>query len=194
LAYIFIGLLAAVVTQKLRPRWTILIIVLVCFEYWPKPWQFMHFPQESIQVYSQVQKNPKIDVLLELPMGNLTTRISLARDQFIDAVYMLSASSLHNKVLLNGYSSFIPPEYTHHVEFITVNFPNADKLATLQSVGIDAILLHRSDFYTPQDFERIKNALLALKVPLISDSPNLALFLLKDWSTAAAVAPARTNR
>ncbi len=188
--FLFLGLICAMVLShidsKFKPRTalnlSLLIIALVTLEYWSKPWTIIPQTEATKSFYSSLDKRADIGVILELPMGNLFSSIVTAKSQFVDTKYMLWASTLHSKKLLNGYSSFTPPQYPKRIEYLSVNFPTRNKLLTLKQWGVDGIVLHQEEFIDPDQFDMIRSKLKLLGVKEVLFENNLALFSLKDYS------------
>lgn len=187
--FFFLGLVCAfileIITRKLLPRHmalvSILIIFLVIIEYSSTPWKFNPIADNVKNFYMALESRKDIKVILELPMGNLYSRIGFAGNQFVEANYMFFASTLHSKKLLNGYSSYAPPQYAVRIEYLTVNFPNTVKLEKLKSWGVDAIAIHKEYFYTQSEYDRLKKQIEELNVSKITEQETLVLFNLRDW-------------
>lgn len=188
--YLFLGLICGLVLKKLtekdkkRTFISLLVMCLVMLEYFQKPWPFYQIPDQTRSFYSSLESRKDIKVILELPMGNLFTPVTLAKNQFVDATYMFWASTLHSKKLLNGYSSYTPPAYIDRIEYLSVNFPTQNKLEQLKLWGVDAIVLHQNEFQRPEQYEEIKFKFNRLGVREITSLDGLILFSLKDWTKA----------
>ena len=190
--YLFLGLVCAItlseILKKVKGQTAlqvgILVVALVALEYMNKPLGVGEFKAEAKEVYAQLNQEQEIEVILELPMGNLFTPIRPAWDQFVDARYMLYAETLHNKRLLNGYSSYSPPLYIKRLEYLSVNFPNALKLKQIQEWGIDAVILHKDEFEQPGEYELIVRRMEDLEVPLLKSTENMSLFKIHAWKLA----------
>lgn len=187
--YLFLGLICAFTLseilsrQKTKNKWILglIIVGLVFVEYVNKPWNFEDFRPEVKTVYSKLNEQNDVEVILELPMGNLFTMIRPAGDQFVDSKYMLYAETLHNKKLLNGYSSYSPPEYIKRIEYLSVNFPTAAKLAQLQKWGVDAVIVHKDEYLQPFQADLIKERMKGLNVTVLEETESLSLFRIRDW-------------
>jgi hypothetical protein len=187
LAFFFFGLISALTLIEFTKYFnklitlfvSLIIIALVTIEYSSVPWKFTPISAEIKNYYSKLQSEKDINVILELPMGNLFGGESFARNQFVETQYMLFTSVLNNKKLLNGYSSYTPPGYPERVMYLTINFPNKPKLKQLKLWGVDAISLHKNEFLNASTYNRIKNELEKLKVEKIEETPSLALFKIK---------------
>lgn len=186
--FFFLGLICAFSLKKLtekqgsRVLWISLLIVgIVIIEYFQKPLQFYQIPNQTRSFYNSLDKREDIKVILELPMGNLFTPYTLSKNQFVDANYMFWASTLHSKELLNGYSSYTPPEYIKRIELVTVNFPNPNKLNQLKNLGVDAIIMHRDEFKDVREFEKMRLNFKALGLEESEAIDGLVLVNLKAW-------------
>lgn len=158
------------------------IIFLVSIEYLNKPLDFQTFTPQDISFYQKLQIDLRIKVILDYPIGNnLDDRIEGSRPVYLDGFYLLLASTLHNKILFNGYNGFIPTEYYQRTEILSVNFPTVNKLEQLKKWGVDAIVLHKDQFQDPHQFETIKTRLGVLGLQVRSDSDHEALYTLYDW-------------
>lgn len=182
--FLFLGIISGLaVTELLKKQkgiiMVITIIIFIILEYSSTPWSYKPVPQDIQKFYAIVQEQKDVNVLLELPMGNLFSRIGLARGQFVDTSYMLYASVLHNKKLLNGYSSYTPVAYPSRIEYLTVNFPNPLKLRILQKWGVGAIAMHKDEFTFPDEYDTLKSNLEKLGVKKVYETPNLVLFSLR---------------
>ncbi|CAN5306464.1 hypothetical protein BH10PAT1_BH10PAT1_2900 [soil metagenome] len=178
LAYLFIAIISAMVVAKKSRVFALIAIFFVILEYSSVPWKYVPIPNNIVNYYSFIQNNPNIKVIIELPIGNLFTPISASNNQFIDTSYMLYESQLHDKKMLNGYSSYTPDAYIPRVEYLSINFPTPSKLDQLKKWGVDAISLHREGFVYPEDFDQIESRLNSLGLKEIYKSDGLALFKL----------------
>lgn len=184
--YFFLGIISALVLTRfedsLKPKTFLVIslalIGLVTLEYSSTPWRFEAIPKQTRDFYTTLNKQKDVDVILEIPMGNLFSRIGLAHNQFVETKYMLFASTLHDRKLFNGYSSYTPPEYAARIEYLSVNFPNPLKLEKLRQWGVDAIIMHKNEFYTQEEYERMKRELEFFGASKIEEKENLVLFKL----------------
>lgn len=187
--FLFLGLISAFCLANLQNCFkgqrklfiSLLIILAVSLEYYSTPWKYALIPEETKAMYAAIESDRDIKVLLEYPMGNLFSRIGLAHNQFVETQYMLYASTLHSKNLLNGYSSYTPVRYPSRIEYLTVNFPNPIKLNQLKKWGVDAIVLHKNEFNTEGDYGRIKSQLELLNLAKIYESADLTSFKLASF-------------
>lgn len=178
------GLTLAKISQKLTSKKALILslslITLVTLEYSSRPWRYQAIPENIKSFYAVLENQNDLKVILELPMGNLFSRIGLAHNQFVETSYMLYASTLHSKKLLNGYSSYTPPAYARRIEYLTVNFPTLAKLRQLKTWGVEAICLHKDEFYTQSEYDRIKKELEDLDLPKLTEQEKLVAFSLKN--------------
>lgn len=189
--YLFLALICAFTFKEILDRHKqkkyfyagVFFICLLCLEYMNKPWIFTEFTPEIKNLYSYLDSQADVKVLLEMPMGNLESNPSLASNQFVDAKYMLYASALHSKSLINGYSSYTPPEYSRRIGYLSLNFPTQSKLEKLKDWGVDAIILHKDEYLHPEDYETIKLRLTSLGVPARFSTESISLFSLVDYSS-----------
>lgn len=180
LGYFFIALVAGISATKLGKTFIFIILAVILIEFSSIPWKYETIPQNVLNLYNFVQKQKDINVLVEMPMGNLFTFVSLADNQFIESSYMLYASQLHSKSILNGYSSYTPIKYPARVEYLSFNFPTPSKIDQLKKWGVDAIVLHKDFFKNKDDYDTIEKGLLRLKVKEIyNDNSGLSVFRIK---------------
>lgn len=132
----------------------VLLTALVLGEYWNKPLEFAEISSQVRSAYEQVQKRADWKVILEYPIGNLISYdYPQARSEDMDARYLLYATTLHDKTLFNGYSGFLPPAYYERANYLSVNFPTPAKLIRAREWGVDAIVLHESEFPDRQSYK-----------------------------------------
>lgn len=184
LAFMFLGLVCAIIALEIlkKPKGNIIVIIfiiIIILEYSSTPWIFKPIPENLRQFYAVLEKQKDVDVLLELPMGNLFSRIGLAKSQFVETNYMLYRATLHNKNLINGYSSYTPVQYPARIEYLSVNFPTSLKLKTLQKWGVGAIAMHRDEFQFADEYDSMKLKLEQLGVEKVYETSTLVLFKLK---------------
>ncbi len=184
LAFFFFGLICALSLIEIEKYFnkktgiiiSLMLITFITLEYSSWPWKFTPISSEVRNYYSVLNNQRDINAILEFPMGNLFRNIGFAENQFIETKYMLWASALHNKKLLNGYSSYTPVSYPARIEYLTVNFPTPGKINQLRKWGIDAISLHKNEFMDPADYNTIKRKLSLLGLHKIEETPSMALF------------------
>lgn len=189
-AYFFLAWIAGLTVARLAPKHHagiigVILVGLVLVEYWNKPLDFLTIDPSTRSLYQSLNERQDIRVLLEYPIGNLISYdYPQARAEDLDARYLLYATILHTKTLLNGYSGFLPAEYYRRANLLSVHFPTDEKLRLLRAWGVDAILLHRDEFRDPSLYEAVREGMLARRVPLIAERPTLALFDLTAWKEA----------
>lgn len=190
--FFFLGIVAALVVNKLMGKLdskraqivALIIIGLVLVEYWNKSWDFMQIPSETKQFYANLEAQKDIKVILELPIGDLFhPELAQSYNQSVDAYYMLYASTLHSKWLINGYSSYTPKPYIQRLEYLSINFPTTTKLETLKTWGVDAIILHKEKYAQEIGYENLVNKLIALGVPQTISNSQTILFDLTKWNS-----------
>lgn len=169
-------------SKQLKPNrlsiLSLVVIGLIAAEYFNKPLQFDKFTKEEIGFYSQLEKMKGVKVILDLPIGNELPNHPLSRATYDDSIYLLLATTLHSKTLLNGYSGLIPKEYYTKTDILTLNFPTKSKLELLKTWGIDAIVLHKEEFSDEHYYYQIKERLNAFGIPPVEETENLSLFKL----------------
>lgn len=159
--------------------WGLIFISLTILEYWNKPLDYTLIPQEKKGFYEKINQDKKIQVILDLPIGNnLPPQYPLSRIEDLDANYLLLASILHNKKLFNGFVSFMPEDHYKKAEMLSINFPTKSKLETLKNWGVDAIILHKEEFKDEHYYYQIKERLIALGITPEAETENLTLFKL----------------
>lgn len=184
-AFFFLSLISAmtlaVITQKVSRNKGIVIgaalLILVLFEYWNKPLAFYQSDLETERFYETLSQRKDIDVVLDLPIGNLIPyTFPQSRAEDLDAHYLLYAAMYHRKNLFNGYIGFLPQRYYERAGILSINFPTNQKLIELRRWGVDGIILHREEFNDKGEYDRIKKALEAKKLPILNETANKILF------------------
>lgn len=189
--FFFLSLIASLTAKEILQRLPrklgyflmVSIILILLAEYWVKPIQFADIPPQLPDVYSLLNSQDHIKVILEYPIGNdLPSDHPYSMLHELNTHYLLYASMFHDKKLLNGFGTFFPPKYKERTIFLTLNFPTRNKLKEIKSLGVDAIILHREEFRQPQDYDVVETKLVSLKLPIIYSTENLALFDLTKWA------------
>lgn len=188
--YLFLMLFCALTISKffknLNPKLSLVIFFLllaaIVGEYWRKPLQYEEFGSQIQALYSKLEAQKEMKVILELPIGNSNTDVyTLASNQFVDSRYIGYATIFHSKKLINGYSSYFPSGYLQRVEYLSANFPNKTKLEAVKEWQVDAIILHQSEYDDSHEYERVRKSFADLKVPLAFEGNGLALYDLRKW-------------
>lgn len=181
-----LGVIASMTTAQIRRHAaTILFIVLVLLEYWNKPLAFYTVSSEEQSFYQTLENQKHIKQILDFPINNrIPPNFSQARNEVLDARYLLPAATLHDKMLFNGYNGFIPDSYFEKTAIISIRFPSPETLIQLKRWGVDGIILHRTELKDPNTFEPLKQQLLQNGASLIAATPDLALFDLTRFQEA----------
>jgi hypothetical protein len=193
--FFFLGLISALTVWKFstinfffrRKILIVLLLTLLIMEYWNKPLDYQMLDNPTRDFYQFLNNQPQIRVIVELPIGNVLPQDNpvygrFARSELNDSRYLVPATIYHNKILLNGYSGYLPSEYSRRAQVLTLNFPNKESLIAIRRWGVDAIILNRTEFKTVLDYNNIGRALISLKVPLLVSTNDLALFDLTKVS------------
>ncbi len=156
----------------------VIFLLIVILEYFNLPVIFQDIPQPTRQFYQYLDSRENIQVIAELPIG-----VGLQDNKIIyrDGPYLLFASTLHSKKLLNGYSGYIPQDYSQKLKLFNTGILTKQKLTVVKKWGVDAIILHKSIFKNLADFEFTKNSLDTLGIPVIKKTQELYLYDLTDW-------------
>lgn len=158
-----------------------LLLVGINMEYYNRPLTYLSISKETKKFYEVLNRQKYINVILDLPIANLTVNVTKRRIEYLDAHYLLYATILHNKKLFNGYQAYAPLLYYERAGLLTLDFPSLETLRQARSWGIDAIILHRDEFNQPADYYLIRSELHRLKVPEIEEIGGLALFDITKW-------------
>jgi hypothetical protein len=165
-------------------RWLIggVVITLMLVEYWNTPLHFTYISDQMKSFYARLEAQSQIKVIVDLPIANIfPADVKGARYIDLDSQYMLWATVLHSKKILNGYSGFIPDEYYKRADLLSFNFPSPVKLSLLRKWGVDGIVLHRSEFSEPADYDLLRKQLKVLQVPETITASDLSFFDLTGW-------------
>ncbi len=175
LMFFFISLICALVLQKLLKSFNyrhslifgLILISLVTFEYLNWPVQTREITIEQKEFYRILNQQRQIKVIVDLPMGTH------------DSDYLMLATILHSKALLNGDTGFVPQQYVHLSKItLGLNFPSSESIQVLRENGVEGIVLHRDEYTSPSSFDITKKGLEQLGIKKIEETPNLALFVL----------------
>lgn len=190
--FLFLALILAItlkeLNQRLKPHplrnylFTIMIILLILFEYRNYPLKFIDFPKSTKNFYAFLNSQNQIHEIIDLPIANrLPASYPSARVENADADYYIYGSIFHDKVMFNGYSSFMPDEFNKRAMLISLDFPSFPKLELLKKWGVGGIILHKDEFKKTEYFDSMKTELVSQGVPLIQETDTLALFDLTKW-------------
>lgn len=130
---------------KRLPRWggvfTFGCVLLILLEYISAPTRYVEVntPTTISPVYAFLAQQPRNQVVVELPMGEPDFA---GQNRHVEYVYN---SLYHRLPLINGYSTFIPPDYYALVQDVQV-FPKASALKRLNEWGADWIVVHSDQF------------------------------------------------
>jgi hypothetical protein len=128
----------------------IILFLIITVEYFPPTFTPYHIKKQTISFYTWLNRQTDIETTLELPIGNDDTASVTGRPVNFDARYLLYAL-YHNKNIVNGYTSFNPPESEMLAKKLLFNFPTAEKIANLKTIGVDLIIVHEDEWNSPLD-------------------------------------------
>lgn len=183
-AFFFLALLIALTLDEMQKRLSahrgkiiaMLIITFVVLELYHKPLKSETIPENTRKFYSALRENKQIQLIVDLPIANRILEIyPQSRPETSDGYYLYWAT-IHGKTLLNGYSAFIPKKFFEDTFFLNVDFPTKEKIDLLRELNVDAIVLHKNQYKDPKEYDRIKNGLSELRVPLLLSTKELSLF------------------
>lgn len=182
--FLFLGILGSLTLIELMKKFSVkksiiiftLVLFLIFIEYLSKPLQFVSLSQETKQFYSYLKNREDIKVILDLPIGNrLDPDLPESRNEVYDGRYFYW-QMIHKKILFNGNSSYLPDLYVEKTNYLSLGSINNYKIEELRNWGVDAIVIHKSEFKKTDDYYKMKNNLVALKIPLIQETDKLSLF------------------
>lgn len=153
LSMLALGLLAAYGVRawmQRAPRWRMWIAtacaVLMVLEYIPAPLRLT--PVEAganvSPVYAFLAQQPRGQAVVHFPMGAPTFT---SQDRYV--AYTYSALYHPYQSLVNGYSTFIPPDYYALVKDMQ-NFPTRGNIRRLQAWGAQWMVVHSDSYEQPQ--------------------------------------------
>lgn len=176
LAMLALGMLAAyggLWLMRRFPRFSLPITgvcaLLILLEYVPIPLRLAPVDAAAniSPVYTYLAQQPPGEPVVEIPMG---------KPEFADqdkyVVYTYN-SLYHFQPLVNGYSTFLPPDYYALVKDVQ-NFPTKASVQRLKKWGVNWVVVHSDRFPTP-DKTRQKLARLA-GIEHIRDFGNIWLY------------------
>lgn len=151
LTMLALSLLAAygvLVLMRRAPRRSA-VIALVCgalivAEYIPVPLRLdpIQAGVEISPVYRYLAAQPRGQAVVELPMGEPTF---VDQDKYVVYAYN---SLYHLQPLVNGYSTFIPPDYYALVTDVK-NFPDGKAVKRLRKWGVQWLVVHSERYKQP---------------------------------------------
>lgn len=153
LSMLALGLLAAYGARagmERVPRWGTLIAaacaVLIVLEYIPAPLRLL--PVEAgahvSPLYAYLAQQPRGQAIVHIPMGAPTFA-----DQDKYVAYTYSALYHPYQPIVNGYSTFIPPDYYALVKDMQ-DFPTRRKIRQLRDWGAQWVVIHSDALKEPQ--------------------------------------------
>jgi hypothetical protein len=121
----------------------LIAVSLVAIEYISIPTAVESAPhdQKIPEIYRWLASQQDDIVVVELPLYTLT------REHWVEARRMYY-STYHWKNLVNGYAAFYPDSYLQIAQELQ-DFPSVRSLELLQGLGVDYVILHRTEF--PED-------------------------------------------
>lgn len=187
--FVFLGLslvasfvLAELIRKKYKQGMVIAILctLLLLIEYSVKPYDFLTITPETKEFYQHVRASDS-RVILDLPVMNaLPPGAPEFRIEDADARYLLWAL-YHTKTLYNGYSGVIPQSFRKLAAQFAIRFPTLSSIKRLESEGVDGIILHRDEWANPQEFDRIRGALLEMGYKEYAHTPELSYIRLQRF-------------
>jgi hypothetical protein len=138
---------------------SIIILLIFLAEIWQIGTPFVSVPLRNNlpPVYNFLNQIPNDSVIVELPIRleseGLTIEDQLMRpysqvtevDTFALEAYRTYFSVFHGKRMINGYSSFFPSVYHHHIHVLST-FPSEESLTMLQKEHVRYILVHAAQY------------------------------------------------
>lgn len=119
-------------------------------------------------VYRVLRTEPGA-VVAELPMFP-------TRDIARNAGYVLNSTS-HWAPIVNGYSSFTPPNYEQRAS-VVVDFPSDTSVSALRALGITHVVVHRTAFLRMYGPERLLAVSRKPALRLLAESDDVRVFRL----------------
>ena len=122
------------------------VLVVVGLEYGSAPMILNHVPTVVPDLYKAIQRMEP-SPLIEFPMAEL--------DLSVDYMYW---SIYHWHPLINGYSGYIPPDYTETKRLMR-SFPDPRSLDRLRALGVRHIVIHEA-YYKASEYKDLMLRLL----------------------------------
>jgi hypothetical protein len=185
--FFFLSVIAAMTvetwTARNRRVWVIgiVLLILLAVEYQKQPMRFFTPDSGLLRVYTAIQKNPEIHVVLELPMVSNLDKYIVGSRQVPNEPSRFYYQTIHGKILLSGNSGYIPPLIFERGDLVMINFPTAQKLTLLRQWGVDAIVVHPQEYADPQAGGAVVRGLKELHVPVAVESDSIIFFDLTKW-------------
>lgn len=150
LALALLAAYGAYAWMRRAPRWRYVIALtcatLIVLEYIPAPLRLVPVDAGAnvSPVYSFLAQQPPGEVVVEVPMGKPTFA-----DQDKHVVYTYNAVYHPLQPLVNGYSTFLPPDYYALVDDMQ-NFPNRKTVNRLRRWGVQWVIVHADAYGNPE--------------------------------------------
>jgi hypothetical protein len=144
------------------PRWRTAIAfacaTLIVLEYIPAPLrlQTVEAGAQISPVYLFLAQQPQGQAIVEVPMGRPTFA---DQDKYVEYTYN---AVYHLQPLVNGYSTFIPPDYYALVRDMQ-NFPTNATVNRLRRWGAQWVVVHSDAYAQPQQLRRRLDRLKGLE-------------------------------
>lgn len=147
--------------MRRAPRWRFAIVgacaALIVLEYIPAPLRLA--PVEAganvSPLYGFLAQQPQGDALVHVPMGSPTFA---DQDRYVEYTYNAVYHPLQK--LVNGYSTFIPPDYYALVDDMQ-KFPSRRTVLRLREWGVTWVVIHSDKFGKPkqlrEELAKLKN-------------------------------------
>lgn len=188
--YLFLALICSIGLKTLTERKSsfaavigIFFILGIIMEYHKVPLQFTTVGDDLRQIYKEMDQRDDMSVILELPIGNNIIQKPFARSILLDTHYLLWATLLHNKKLVNGYSGTVPRTYYDMASALSIHFPTKEKLEQLHTAGVKGIMVHRDEYQEAGDYERVLSDMEILGVRIIARTQETVLYDMASWGT-----------
>ncbi|MCX6340327.1 MAG: discoidin domain-containing protein [Candidatus Aureabacteria bacterium] len=152
-----VALLGCISARRIRALTGVSIILFILIEYFNKnasgdyfTAQNYHVDLQVPQVYEWLKLQPGEFGVLELPMPDNDGEFEVSGNE----TYYMFWSLYHGKRIVNGDSSFRPPEYWPLID-IMAHFPSKESIAILRALGVKYVIIH-PDRYDYDEFEHRK--------------------------------------
>lgn len=185
--FFFLSIICAMTVDTVtsnKPRaWVLCVtlLILLAVEYQKQPMQFFTPDSGLLRVYTAIQKNPEIHVVLELPMVSNMDKYIVGSRQVTNEPSRFYYQTIHGKILFNGNSGFIPPVIFERGDLVMIHFPTVPKLTLLRQWGVDAIVVHPQEYADSHAGAAVVSGLEELHVPVAAEVSTAIFFDLTKW-------------
>jgi len=161
-----------VVQPRAQKSLLVAVLVVVGLEYGSAPMTLAEVPTAVPDLYKTI-KQMEPSPLIEIPMADL--------DLSVDYMYW---SIYHWHPLINGYSGYIPPDYTE-TRRVMLSFPDARSLQRLRALGVRHIVIHGT-YYKVSEYQDMM--LRLMRTPGVTKVGRYRDWV--GWADIFALAPA----